>query len=114
MNTETIPLDSRSPYEIATAGRQDERKPSTIALDVMDTEMASEITDLYSRLGLMEAKDDTVYNLATVMDFLKEAVRSGAEIEKHSPGLVDRVLKEDYPKELAAVHASREVGGSHE
>ena len=107
MSTETTPLDSRSAYEIATAGRLDERKPSTIALDVMDTKMASEMTGLYNRLGLMETKDGTTYDLATVMDFLKEAVWTGVVIQKSNPGLVERVVKKSIPEEIARVEAGR-------
>jgi hypothetical protein len=103
MNREIPPLDTESPYEIATAGRADPRSDFEIISDAIDPQLF----DLYRKLGLLEARDNATFNRETVMDMIKEAWASGADFEKEHPGEVARLREEIIPSELTRAQANR-------
>ena|SRR3990167_5478683 len=102
-----------SPYELATSDNLDPRSDIHILSDVVDREIP-EIFDLKRRLGLFETEDSTTFDLKTVLDIVDESVYTGTKLEKNHPGKMERVVRQDYPHEIAEVQASRETSGSHE
>ena len=108
MKTETAPLDTKSPYEIATASRPDPRSDFDVVSDVVDTQLP-EILELYQRLGFFEAKNNDTFSLQSVMEYMKEALRTGAEIERLHPGLIEKIENDTFPEELAKIQASRQT-----
>lgn len=106
MSAETTPLDAKTAYEIATAARPDPRDNFDMVSDVVDLKVP-EVLDLLRRLGLFEAGDKTTYTLHTVMDIIKDALVTGAQIERSQPGLLERLENEDYPEELKRAQSSR-------